>query len=114
MALLISFCTYFVTGLLFVGISRPMVKRRVKPNPWYGFKTPKTLSSEEIWYSANEYCGRALTVAGWMIALASIALVPLAYIPHFGVNAYLYACFIALLASLTWVLVVSFRYLQKL
>jgi hypothetical protein len=114
MPLPFCFVTYFVTGLLFVGVSQPMVKRRVKPNPWYGFRTPKTLSSEEIWYSANAYCGRALTVAGCFICLASIALVPLVYLPHLGPNTYAYGCLIALFGSLTWVVVVSFRYLQKL
>src|ERR1700681_2997010 len=108
--MLALFCLFLLTGLLFIGIAQPMVRRRVKPNPWYGFRTPKTLSSEEIWYAANEYSGKALTAAGAIIALAAIALVPLAYLPHMGVNAYAYGWLIALTGSLIWAVIISFRY----
>ena len=42
-----------VVGLLIVGLSIPLIRRRVKPNRLYGFRTPKTMSSEQIWYEAN-------------------------------------------------------------
>jgi hypothetical protein len=29
-------------------LSIPMVLQKVKPNRWYGFRTPKTLSNEKI------------------------------------------------------------------
>jgi uncharacterized membrane protein len=112
--LLWFFLMFFLTGLLFIGIAQPMVRRRIKPNPWYGFRTPKTLSSEDIWYAANEYCGKALTAAGAIMALAAISLVPLAFLPHMGLNAYAYGWLIAFTGSLTWAVFISFRYLQKL
>jgi hypothetical protein len=38
----------------------PVVLGKVPPNPIYGFRTPKTLSSPGIWYAANR-------IAGWML-----------------------------------------------
>ncbi|SRR5579871_2451658 len=108
------FVMFLLTGLLFVAIAQPMIQRKVKRNPWYGFRTPKTLSSDEIWYAANEYCGKALTAAGAIMVLAAVALVPLGFLPHMGVNAYAYAWLIAFVASLSWSVIISFRYLQKL
>ncbi|MDF1752604.1 MAG: SdpI family protein [Verrucomicrobiales bacterium] len=32
----------------------------MKRNQLYGFRTRKTLSSDEIWYPANQYAGKAL------------------------------------------------------
>lgn len=55
--------------LLIIALGVPMVAGIVPPNTWYGFRTPKTLSSPEIWYPANRVSGR------WMIAAAIAALV---------------------------------------
>ena len=105
---------FLVSGLLFVGISIPMIQRKVKPNPWYGFRTPKTLSNEKIWYAANEYCGRLLFIVGGLIALASVILVPLGWLPFIGKDGYALACTAVLLGGLVWAVVRSFRYLNKL
>jgi uncharacterized membrane protein len=55
---------FVVTGLVFVILAIPMALRKVRPNRWYGFRTPKTLSSPEIWYAANAAMGRDLMIAG--------------------------------------------------
>ncbi len=47
------------SGLLLVGISIPLIQRRVKPNYWYGFRTRRTLSDPQIWYDVNAYAGQA-------------------------------------------------------
>jgi hypothetical protein len=49
-------------------IAVPMVLEKVPPNWIYGFRTPKTLSSPDIWYPANR-------AAGWyMIAASALAM----------------------------------------
>jgi uncharacterized membrane protein len=112
--MLMCFCLFLLCGVLFIAIAQPLIRRQVKPNPWYGFRTPKTMGNEEIWYAANEYCGKALTAAGGIMALAAVALVPLAFLPHMGLNAYAYAWLIAFTVSLVWSVIISFRYLEKL
>jgi uncharacterized membrane protein len=45
-------------------VAIPMILGIVPPNYFYGFRTPKTLSSPEVWYPANRMCGILLAVAG--------------------------------------------------
>ena len=40
-----------------------MILGKVPPNGAYGFRTPKTLSSEDVWYPANR-------AAGWFMSAA--------------------------------------------
>lgn len=102
---------YVVLGLGFLGLAIPMIQRRVKPNPWYGFRVPKTLNNPTIWYEANAYSGRQLFRTGLTLILAAFAL---ALIP--GISRYAYAILvtIVLLADLLRGVVQSLLYLRKL
>lgn len=112
--MLLFLILFLFEGLLFMGLSLPLIQRRVKPNPWYGFRTPKTLSSERIWYLANEYSGRLLFVTGLIVAAAAILLTPLGLIPYVGIAAYRFGCTAVLIGCLILTLWLSFRYLRKL
>ena len=61
-----------IIGALFIGISVPMVLRRIPPNQFYGFRTRKTLSDSDIWYKANKYMGRDFIVAGAAIMIMGV------------------------------------------
>ena len=105
---------YLFYGLLFMGISRPMILRRIKPNRLYGFRTRKTLSNPNIWYAANEYSGRKLFCAGVLITLFSLLLAPLNL---FGKNGFgLYTGIMAgtIFFSVIGATIASFRYLKRL
>ncbi len=49
-------------------LGAPLILGKVKPNAVYGFRTPKTLSNDEIWYAANR-------TAGWDMVLAAVVCV---------------------------------------
>ena len=51
--------------LLVLALSIPMILSKVPPNSTYGFRTQKTLSSQEIWYPANR-------AAGWFMLAAMV------------------------------------------
>ena len=51
--------------LLILLLSIPMILGNVPPNGAYGFRTPKTLSSPDIWYPANR-------AAGWFMLVAMV------------------------------------------
>ena len=59
----------FVIGvgvpLLILVLSVPMILGNVPPNGAYGFRTPKTMSSPEVWYPANR-------AAGWFMLAAMV------------------------------------------
>jgi hypothetical protein len=62
------------SGLVLIGIAIPLIERRIKPNPWYGFRVRATLENPEVWYDVNAYAGRRLLVSGFITALAALLL----------------------------------------
>lgn len=55
---------------LFVAIATPMILGKVPPNPWVGFRTRKTMSSQALWYKANRTGGIYLMIS----TLAAVAI----------------------------------------
>ena len=102
---------FFLVGCLFIGLSIPLINRRIKPNPWYGFRTPKTLRSPEIWYLANEYLGRLLCKAGIGICVVSVIL-PI--IPGMNAAVYAFIQIASMVTLLLGVVIKSFIYISKL
>ena len=54
-----SFVTILACASLFALMAIPLILRKIPRNGAYGFRTPKTLSNDELWYKANAYFGRA-------------------------------------------------------
>lgn len=102
---------YTLGGLGMSAISIPMIQRWVRPNPFYGFRTRKSLSSPAIWYEINAYSGKRLFIAGIFIALVG-SLLP--SVPQITVD--LYATLVALVVVLTLAsaLIQSFLYLNQI
>ena len=65
---------FIAVGALFTGLGIPLALGKVPPNLFYGFRTPKTLSSPEIWYPANRSMGIDMTIAGIVITIASAVI----------------------------------------
>jgi uncharacterized membrane protein len=61
-------------ALLMIAVSVPMALKLVPPNGYFGFRTPKTLSSTPIWYAANQRAGFSLICAGVLTLAAWAAL----------------------------------------
>jgi uncharacterized membrane protein len=53
----VPFLMVYLTSALIAIVAIPLILRKVPPNGLYGFRTPKTLSSSEIWYEANRMSG---------------------------------------------------------
>ncbi|MGO8670515.1 MAG: SdpI family protein [Capsulimonadaceae bacterium] len=111
--MLTLFFTYLGTGILSIIVGIPLMQRRIKRNPWYGVRLPKTLADDRIWYEANAYGGRALCIAGIIQTAASIAFY--LFCQHTGsVLLYVTACPIIVLV--VWVVCVSsmMKYVNRL
>jgi len=105
---------FFVcTGLLLVGLSIPLLMRRVKPNWWYGLRVPKTLNDERIWYESNAYMAKWLLALGLLHTIVSLALY---FIPAYRANLDTYAtvCGIIFMIAFTLVIILSFLHLRTL
>jgi uncharacterized membrane protein len=53
-----------VAPLVLVALAIPMILKKIPRNHFYGFRTPYTMSSDQVWYRANRIGGIALLVAG--------------------------------------------------
>jgi uncharacterized membrane protein len=62
-------------GLLVIGLSVPLILRRVSMNPLYGVRIPKAFESEANWYAINAYGGRVLAVAGAALVVFGLCVV---------------------------------------
>ena len=108
-----SMIMFVSAALLIVGASVPMILRRARPNRWYGFRTPKTLGDERVWYEANAYSGRLLCGLGVFLALASAAL---RFVPGIGTSLVTYSIVCSLLFTVGLLAVVglSLRFVEEL
>jgi len=66
--------TVLSLDLLFLLLAVPLVLRKVPRNGIYGYRTPATLGSDEIWYPANASFGLGLIGASVCSALAAVCL----------------------------------------
>lgn len=114
---LFTMLSFIVVGLLFIGLSIPLILRRIPPNWMYGFRVAKTLENPEIWYNANEYAGKRLALAGVVITLASIILA-FVRLPDVGNGGpeFTYAITMVLIMTVSVLisLISSLRYLKTL
>ena len=109
MATLLSF--YVGAGLLLIGLSVPLIRRKVRPNAWYGFRVRQTLADPDTWYAANAYAGKWLLGVGVITVLTAGGL---NRVPGITLDAYALACAGIILAALTVCVIQCFRYLVKL
>jgi hypothetical protein len=103
---------FILTGLLLVLISVPLMRRQIGRGS-VGLRTDKTLSSDAVWYPANEYAGK------WMFGMGVVQLAIAIWtlsVPFVRDNFVLYAgvnTIILLVGTITMSLV-SVAYSEKL
>jgi len=102
---------YVVFGLLLIALAIPMLRGKVPPNPWYGFRVPGTLSDPTRWYKANRYAARWLLLTGVITAAAAIALY---FVPGLSVDTYAWLVLAVFGVPFVLMIITSFRYLRRL
>ena len=61
-----------LVGALFVVIGNVMP--RMRPNWWFGVRTPWTLSNDRVWARTHRLAGFSMTAAGVVMIAAALAL----------------------------------------
>ena len=102
---------YVVFGLLLIALAIPMLRGKVPPNPWYGFRVPGTLSDPTRWYKANRYAARWLLLTGVITVVAAIALY---FVPGLSVDTYAWLVLAVFGVPFVLMIISSFRYLRRL
>ncbi len=101
---------YIFLGILMAVIAIPLVLRKVRPNPIYGFRTPFTMSREDVWYDINAYFGR------WLLAIAVLftaATLLVRQIPGIGVDGYASICSLLMVIGLAVAMILSVVRMRK-
>ena len=102
---------YLIEGMLFIGLSIPLIRGAVGPNSWYGFRVKRTLENPAVWYPVNRYA--AFHLLGLGIAMTTLAIV-LYWLPQVDFVSYALACLVVMLVGLGVLLFRSFRRLREL
>ena len=92
----------FTAPIVIIIVSIPLILRMIPRNGFYGFRVPKTLASDNVWYPANQASGVALLLAGCIWLAAALGAVPPRYVTLVGISA------------IGGALAVSFLYLRTL
>src|SRR6476661_9679123 len=78
-----------VVGIVTVGLSLPLIYRKIPMNRFYGIRIPQAFASAERWYAINAYGGRLL--ARWSCPIIATGLVgfllPLRFFPAYAITA---------------------------
>ncbi|HPR64167.1 MAG TPA: SdpI family protein [Thermoanaerobaculia bacterium] len=71
--------SYILISFVLIGLSIPLLHRKIPMNQWYGVRIPQSLESEERWYAINEMGAREMIYCGVVLLLmaAVIFLLPL-------------------------------------
>jgi uncharacterized membrane protein len=67
-----AFTGYFLAGFLSFAVGVPFLRGWVPRNRLAGFRTPKTLSNDRVWYEANRVAGRDWMIAGLVIMATAV------------------------------------------
>ena len=104
-------CLFLASGGVLIGLSIPLIQRKVPPNRWYGFRVRRTLENPDVWYPANAYSGWCMLRLGAAIMIAAVVAY---FVP--GLDDAWYASLVGNVAAIGLIagLVQSFRYLRKL
>ena len=85
-------------------VSIPLILKVVPPNRWYGFRTTRTLSNENLWFRANR-------IAGWaFLAAAAVTAAILILVPEVASRGY---GALVLAVSIGIALIISVVYVRK-
>lgn len=102
---------YLAGGVLLILLSLPLRWNKVKPNPLYGFRVPKTLDNPAIWYAANRFIAKRLMIAGLIFTIGSLVLY---FIPGLSIDSYALSALAMFVIPISITLIQGFHYLHSL
>jgi hypothetical protein len=68
---------YLIASAALGVVAIPLVLRLIKPNSWYGFRTPHMQTNPELWYTTNVTAGSGclLTAVITLVVILAASLV---------------------------------------
>jgi uncharacterized membrane protein len=100
-----------IPGLVLIAVSVPLIRGKIGPNPWYGFRVRRTLEDPAVWYKANAYAGKTLIWAAIAMIVGSVLLY---LFPGLDGPTYAVACTVVVFVALVVAVTLSFRFLGQI
>ena len=63
-----------ISGILFIGISIPLLRGKIPMNGSYGFRIRKAFASDDNWYAINKYGAKQLVIWSSLVVAAGVVL----------------------------------------
>lgn len=98
-------------GFLLALLSLPLIAGKIKPNPYYGFRTRLTLEEPKIWYTANKYFAKLQLITALIIIVSATGLY---YWPRISVDAYALSILAIFMLAFSAALFRGWRYMKTL
>lgn len=102
---------HLLAAVVAITAALPLIKGKVKMNPWYGVRIPAAFESEAQWFEINRHGGRLLLI--WGMAIAATALAG-AFLPRSAWVAYDWAATIVITAGLGMVIAGIYRHARRM
>ena len=102
---------FLALGAIFIGISIPLIKRKVPPNGWYGFRVRRTLDDPNVWYPVNAYAAWRLL---WVGVATMIVAITAFFLPNLELAVYTSIVAVAAVIGLAITFVQTIIYIGKL
>ena len=71
----LTILVFVFIGVVFIVLGIPLLLEKVKPNWFYGFRTPTILKNKDLWYKVNKQVGREFIIAGIILMIGSIYMI---------------------------------------
>jgi uncharacterized membrane protein len=65
---------FVVVPLVLAALGVPLLLRRIRPNPFYGFRTRATLNDQALWFEVNARTGADMIGSGVVLAAIGAAI----------------------------------------
>jgi uncharacterized membrane protein len=101
---------HIIVALVIIGFSLPLMKRKIKMNPWYGIRIAESFKSEERWFEINQYGGRLML--WWGVVIGIMATIGLSFERRLWAT-YDFGALVIVLGGLGVVIALIFRYAAR-
>jgi len=98
-------------GVLLALLSLPLIQGKIKPNPFYGFRVPRTLETPELWFAVNKYFARRQLIVALVEVAAAIGLY---FWPNISIDGYALSALGIFVAAFSIAFIQGWRYLKTL
>lgn len=100
---------YVMGGVLLAVLSLPLIARKVRPNPFYGFRVQATLKNPDLWYVTNRFFAQRQLAVALIEVAAAIALY---FIPDISIEIYALSVLGVFVIAFVIAVFQSWRYLK--